>query len=1656
MKLELFSRRLLICTGLLLLATLWWSLPRLTLLGPPRSPTVVEANQQAQPAIEQARQLTRERPSSPLAAGPVIRLRAGDLFPGPLNDQPQHAASARGYPWLVLFDGPLQPEWRQALQEAGATIRAYLPHHALLIEAPLPTLRQLARLPHLAWHGEYRPAHKLQPLLATLLKKAPDLPLAITIQTFAPDDVYEIAATLRAMHAGDVRATPGKRWGLVRAVVPARAITTLAARAEVQWIEHRPTPRLLNDLARAADRLNVAAAHDTHGLDGSGQIVAVADTGLDSGNLATLHPDFVGQVTQVFDTGRTNDWSDIYYHGTHVIGSLLGTGAASTNQFRGVAPGAQLVLQAVMDAASHLNLPDDLNDLYQPAYEAGARLHSDSWGSAAEGEYNSDSMTTDEFVWDHPDLFVAFAAGNEGIDDNRDGVVDAQSLDAPASAKNVLAVGASESGRPADSGGQTALNYGMVYTLRFRAEPIFSDKFSTSPNGAPQGMSALSSRGPALDGRFKPDVVAPGSDIVSARSRASSSTGRGVYTANTNYCFLSGTSMATPFAAGCATLLRQYCVETRGLDNPSAALLKAALAGGARSLSPGQYGTNQFREIPAPPRPNHVEGFGQIDLTETLFPDGPGQVALLDSATPLLTGGSNTLTFMVRESTPLTALLAYGDYPSALPAAVNLVNDLDLTLYDPAGIPHFPNGATEPDRLNNMEGIDLAAPVTGRWALVVAAHNVPEGPQPYALYLRGAIDLPAEIEHTPLGNIWETTADLVITARVTSPGQPDPATVQLHWNTTGSTSEFTVVTMTPGSNQMFTALIPAQPVGTVVDYYLSAGPAELLTTHPPNAPTARHRFTITDPLTLTIAGAPDDLFAVTPGYGSHTFASGIVVQAHALFSVTGTNDLRTACVGWQGTGSVPASGATNVCDFTITTDSGLVWQWQEQVGLTYLSDPLGIVSAHTWHEQDATAATIIAPENATVAQTSYSFAGWLVDGARWPTDGAPSRQQVDGIPMTEPRVATATYLPTAQDGDANGLPDWFEQRYFGALGQSRYADPDGDGYENEVEAADHTDPLDPASVPTAPEIAHLPLSSPVAIPAPWVVSATITDNHRVATATLHWQRNGDLPRAAPMTHGTGDEFTGVIPSPVRTGDSVVYSLAATDAAGFSTQSAAWTVLVAYAQFDLTPTQVVVGLPANTATSLFLQIENPGDLPLTLDIVPVFAGFTDDMESGTNGWTRPDGNPDWHISAQEAHSPTRAWYCGSEALRTYRELTHAALVTPPIQLAAESRLDFWHFARFENDVDEVLDGKHYWDAGVMEISTNMGASWLPLTPDGGYPGRITENPMSPFPAETPCFASTTSWEPVSASLADYAGQQVQIRFRFGADRYVNEEGWRLDDVTLSPHNAATQWFALSPTNLTLSNGYSTLVQLQLDTTALPPMGIGAAALYLYHNDPEQPSPRRLSVQLQNLTRRVDITTAGPGQAAPAGAFFLEANEPLDVELTAVPDHFIADILTNDVPMPNPDLLTNQTLHWSHLPSNLTLHTIFAPRLPDHAVPPEWLDGYDLTTRHWQAEASLDHDGDGLLTWQEYELASDPLDPESAPLHVNLLSPAAPTNAWRITWHAFTNANAHYELLGSTNLTQGFHVLTNLPAIPPVMTSPPLPPDHHFFGLRNLSP
>ena len=643
----------------------------------------------------------------------------------------QRKSQAGTVPWLVQFNDVIRESWKKDLTEAGAIIQGYIPENAFLVEATPEALARIAARPEVSWVGEYLPDYKrARPLRAALDKGMKDT-RDMTVLLFNPADAERIGQAIAAMPGCSVIvATAMTDRGLVRAALTASAVEDITSWGEVEWIEPYIKPRLLNDIAVKANRMNVTNVWQVMGLTATGQIIAVCDTGLDTGNTNTIHRDFQNRVRWTQALGRAGDWSDTDGHGTHVAGSVLGSGISSTGKYRGVSYEAGLVFQSVLDSGGELGgLPTDLNELFRAAFTNGARIHSNSWGAPNAGLYDSDSRYTDMWIWSNKNMLVVFAAGNEGIDSNSDGVVDFDSMDTPGTAKNCLTVGASENYRVISS------TYGDSWPSDFPANPINSDNMSQPDS--PVGMVAFSSRGPCDDGRIKPDVVAPGTFIISTRSKASTDTGWGT-TVNSNYIYMGGTSMATPLTSGAAGLVRQWLVTVAGNTNPSAAMMKALFINGSRDLAPGQYGTGSTQEVPNA-RPNNVQGWGHVNIYDTLNVPA-GQFQDLYDTNTLATGASNSFILTVGSTTTnkFRVTMVYSDYFAASGAGKKLVNDLDLTIRKPGGTFLYANGRASVDATNNVEFIEFAPDETGDYSVRVSGRTVPSGgSQPYALVIRG-------------------------------------------------------------------------------------------------------------------------------------------------------------------------------------------------------------------------------------------------------------------------------------------------------------------------------------------------------------------------------------------------------------------------------------------------------------------------------------------------------------------------------------------------------------------------------------------------------------------------------------------------------------------------------------------------------------------------------------------------------------------------------------------------------------------------------------------------------------------------------------------------------------------------------------------------------
>ena len=454
---------------------------------------------------------------------------------------------------IVQFSGPVEDAWKADLANAGLEALIYLPDYAFIVRVHDAAALTAARaMPQVRWVGAYYPAFKVSPALSDGTTPA-DAALDVRVLGFPGENQDGLVSALTQLGA-QVTNVSDQGWGaVVRLNVTADRLPALAQVDAVQWVEPVYPKKLANDVGRGIINVNLAwqrmAAQGVN-LYGQGQIVAVADTGLDTGSTSTLSNDFAGRLVTAYALGRTNDWSDHDAHGTHVAGSVLGNGANSgsnpaghdyTSSFAGAAPEAQLVFQSLEDPNGGLGgIPDNLNDLFQPPYGNGARIHTNSWGGPTGpagnryGGYTVESQQVDQFTWAHQDMVILFAAGNEGTDQNSNGVIDPDSIGEPGTAKNAITVGASENLRNTggyNPGGPCSL-WGNCWPSDFGTNPISADRLSDNA----EGLAAFSSRGPTDDGRIKPDIVAPGTNIVSVRSHGSGAgTGWGVY--NSNYIY---------------------------------------------------------------------------------------------------------------------------------------------------------------------------------------------------------------------------------------------------------------------------------------------------------------------------------------------------------------------------------------------------------------------------------------------------------------------------------------------------------------------------------------------------------------------------------------------------------------------------------------------------------------------------------------------------------------------------------------------------------------------------------------------------------------------------------------------------------------------------------------------------------------------------------------------------------------------------------------------------------------------------------------------------------------------------------------------------------------------------------------------------------------
>ena len=667
---------------------------------------------------------------------------------------------------IIQFTGALTRSQTRILKNnVGLKLENYIPKYAFLEKVSPKQLDQIRKLDFYRWDGIYEPAFKLDPNIGKhefiTRKRKAEQGILLTVVAFSDADINALADQVRALgfQVRSITNEPDLKIKRLQARirVPADA-QKIALLPEVQHIEELSEVTLNNGTTSWVIQSNVNNSRPLwdQGLLGQGQIIGHIDGLLDINHCFfrddidnTVRPGH-RKVVGLRNTSGSTAGSD---HGTFSAGNAAGEDvnndafSATPHANNGNAPRARI---------THGNLNDlDLNDgggtsffnyLIQAAAD-GAFIHTNSWDPKNTNNYTQVSADADRFAWENEEHLIIFGPDNNGP------------IRPGTNAKNVLVVNATQQ--------------------------------SPNQNNFSSGVTQFT-----LDGRRKPDVMAPGQNLTSADGGT-----------NCGTRVDSGTSFAAPSVSGGAALVRQYFTEgwypsgTRQPHNaytPTGNLLKALIANATVDATgitgyPGAAGTG--------------EGWGRVLLDNGLYFDGDNRnLAVWDvrNTNGLFTGESHTYTIVIENpDEPLRITLTWSEPPSAAntasgtpdPLGSLTINDLGLTVTAPDGTTVYngndinittgvsiPNGGTQ-DGLNLIEQVILNAPVAGAYTITIGegTNGISQGPQGYAVVATG--NFPDPPVPTGTQNTLVVLTALPGTTPAGAPSQPNAQNLITEVNT---------------------------------------------------------------------------------------------------------------------------------------------------------------------------------------------------------------------------------------------------------------------------------------------------------------------------------------------------------------------------------------------------------------------------------------------------------------------------------------------------------------------------------------------------------------------------------------------------------------------------------------------------------------------------------------------------------------------------------------------------------------------------------------------------------------------------------------------------------------------------------------------------------
>lgn len=483
-----------------------------------------------------------------------------------------------------------------------------------------------------------------------------------------------------------------------------------------------------NNVGRTNIRSNSIATDYSGGRKYNGQGVNIA---LQDDGVIGPHIDYQGRIPSQF---LTNNFGD---HGDHCGGTIMGAGNKDP-LMRGMAWGSNLYVYTASNYQAFSQISTHYNTL-------GIRVISTSYSDGCNTGYTTRAQQLDMQCLTMPQLIHVFSAGNDG---------------------------GSNCGYGAGSG------WGNVTGGHKHSKNSIAVANLTSLDV----RNSSSSRGPAHDGRLKPEVSAVGTNVMSTSD-------------TNNYVSKTGTSMSCPAVAGAFAQLYHAYKTLNTNANPPSALIKAIVMNTADDLGN--------------PGPDFSFGYGRVNALKAVQ-----AIEQISYATGTVSNaGNSTHTIVVPAGVKRIKVMTYWhDFQAQIGAAVALVNNLNTTITDPSSTVHNPlvlnyapnstslnaNAVPGIDIRNNHEQITIVNPGAGNYVLTVNGAAVPMGPQTY--YVTWLFEMDGFTITYPIGGEGFNPGE---TETIRWDAYETTGTQNLEYTTNNGTSWTTINAAIPGAQRFF-------------------------------------------------------------------------------------------------------------------------------------------------------------------------------------------------------------------------------------------------------------------------------------------------------------------------------------------------------------------------------------------------------------------------------------------------------------------------------------------------------------------------------------------------------------------------------------------------------------------------------------------------------------------------------------------------------------------------------------------------------------------------------------------------------------------------------------------------------------------------------------